>query len=76
MLELLVSVLILALVVVIIFYVIDLIVPGNIAQIAKLIVGLIALIYLLAMVLPMLKGGALKLGALDPPAIVELYKVA
>ena len=53
--DLLISLLVLALVVVIVFYVIDLLgLPGKIVQIAKLIIGLIVLIYILRLVLPTL----------------------
>lgn len=61
--DLIIALLILALVVIVAFYVIDLLgLPGNINKIAKLIIGLVALVYILQAVLPLLHLGALHLG--------------
>ena len=58
--EILIALLILAIVVVVAIYVIDLLpLPPPIPVIAKLIIGVVALIYLLRMVLPAVGGGKL-----------------
>ena len=62
MLEFLISLLVLIIVVVVVYYIIDLLgLPHPIPTIAKLILGLCVLIYILYTVTPMLKGG-MKLG--------------
>jgi len=59
--ELLISLLILVIVEVVVFYIIDLLgLPAPIGQIAKLIIGLVALIYILQATLPAMKN--IKLG--------------
>lgn len=62
MLELLIWLLILAIVVVVVFYIIDLLgLPAPIPMIAKLVIGLIALIVILERVLPSIGGAHLAL---------------
>lgn len=56
--DLLISLLVLVLIVVVVFYIIDLLgLPSPIPMIAKLIIGLVVLIYILQTVLPVLHGG-------------------
>lgn len=62
MVSLLISLLILAIVVVVVLYIIDLLgLPHPIPLIAKLVIGLVALICILQIVLPLLGGTRLRL---------------
>jgi len=66
MVELLISLLILVIVIIVVFYIIDLLgLPAPIPMIAKLILGLVVLIFILRAFVPMFSSGNFKLGSLE-----------
>ena len=65
--ELIISLLILIIVVWLVFYIIDMLgLPGPIPMVAKLIIGVVVLLYILQHFLPSLGGHSLKFGSLTP----------